>query len=334
MRSVTCLLALMLAFPGGAQDVQSTVVVRITGLCTFVDQFDTPPSGKLMPFDLHLINGRGRDHIPVIVYEDDFALVDPTDRSVRRENEHSLFELRGERLFMTGVNTGDSQLNYREDEVTCKTLDKGSLAALPRLRDILRRRANDPPTLTRAHLHRDFVGPHLRWPSIAAVTDISFGTLRTEEVSDILWRFVPRAGPASPHRQYLAQEVIWTFVVNGNTLTIQTARIGSNDERRDLVTLKTDDTGEIHFTIANAARSDFPILLGAGGSHVQHRFDEHFTAYYDFLIVPRDENSRPRPEMFEVCERGGDAAVGVVHSRAHRTFYVLGGLNCGPDRLP
>ena len=318
----------------------TTVVVRITGLCTFVDRFDEPPTAARMPFDLHLINGRARDHLPVIVYHQDYASKDPTDRTVRVENKRHLFELRGERLSMMKVNGGASPLQYDEDEVTCKTLDKGSLAALPRLRHILQ------SDLTRANLHRDYVGPHLRWPSIAAVTDISFGTLKTYKVQPIQWRFIPRAGPASRHKQFLAQEVMWTFAVDGTTLTIQAARIGS-DEPKDLVTLKADSKGEIRFTIANAARSDIPILLGTSYGHAPHRFDEHFTAYYDFLTVPRREDSRPRPEVFAVCDENDEltsdreAVAEVIRPRsqemhvlANRNVVVLGGLNCGPDRLP
>jgi hypothetical protein len=141
--------------------------------------------------------------------------------------------------------------------------------------------------------------------------------------------------------------VEWSFIIPGTELTVESLPIESNAAPAALFTLKAVRIGNenvIDFTIANVIGTDVDVLLDPAQGHRPLPDDEHFPMYYEYLKTKPDPKERPRPVAHGVCK-----GIGVttnpcdMFKHLHLTPspvcsfnppQVLGGLNCGPDRLP
>ena len=325
--------------PAALRRPGTTVHVRVTGLCTFVDQFDEAPAGQRMPFALHLM--KARDHVALIAFDERFA-ADPASGRVEDDRGKRLVRLNGERLVMKDA--VPSPLDYSETPLSCPVENDGggSFAAVPRLSNILGTK------LSRNDLRTEFVGSSMSRDMILGLTDVSFGTLRTRNVHPIAWAFRARSGRTSPHAQFMAHEVIWTFTVPDKVLTIASAPLTGEGGGEALVRLTAPEgESEIELTLANVAQRDLARLFTTSVTEVCP-VDEHFTMYYDYLASPPAPDDRPRPVARGVCDGSVESSAPSAMARHVDSLAcgdrprdpdllfpdMLGGLNCGPDRLP
>lgn len=316
------------------------VTVMITGLLSLAD---SPAGGSPTPKVLYIPDATGGSspHAAIIMTADTYMPAPLTARKPESEGSAQFLRLSGaEHISFKEVDPAANPLTYSEaapSSVCATPAETESLYFLPRLSRVGRK--HDGSSLSAADLDPAYMSPQSGGP-MASVVSIDYGVLTADVEMPIVWEFKEALDSiGGTGEQMIADGVLWTFTIPGDTLTIQ-----SNNT--DILQLHADSSNQILLTIANAPdREGIKYLAGTPSALTgkKQKSDEHFPFYYAFMS---DKSlTTYKPVALGVCSVGSLTLdpctlskvvdLGVVKDcPVMANPPLVGGLNCGPDGLP
>jgi len=326
------------------------VFVRITGLFALKEMRPATSSTDLPPLELYMLNASADAHHPhrsVIVYDVKYRAGNPFDhRGVNAVNSKVYFPLLGEKLTFQG--SEDDALSYGIDPVSCADLNTNSIRWIPKMRDVAKDLPGGAPDIADFDRTRFFT--NVPSPArIAAVLDLSHGTITAKAATPIVWEFKTAAGSSDATvRQPVAEEMTWIFEIDSDFLIIESRRFNPPGSLSvPLVRLNADENDEIHLTLANVEENDIPVLT-QGAARLKDTVDQHYMKYYDLFL---DQSVKKRlPIAYGICVRGEEKVGNTDEIRCLMRKYVdfkddpptcddpppagAGGVNCIPTYVP